>query len=159
MTVGKLLERAFSKLAIRTSESALTTKEKDDAIEELNHMMRELEADSIVLGWTPVSATTDEITVPDWAVRMIYLRLAILISPEYGKDPSAAVLADHKSALETVRSQLQDHITVTLPPDLPTGAGNRTWGDRRNFEGNVTENDILTGNGGSLQDQTGQTLV
>tara|TARA_R110002167_G_C12705404_1_gene654352 strand:+ start:6221 stop:6700 length:480 start_codon:yes stop_codon:yes gene_type:complete len=159
MLVGKLLERAFAKLTIRTSESALTDSEKSDAIDELNNMMRELEADGINIGWTPVSATTDSITTPDWSWRMIYLRLAILIAPEYGKEASATVREDHKSAYETVLSQILDHITTNAPPDLPTGAGNREWGSQRNFVGNSSDEDILTGNGGSLLDQTSQNLT
>ena len=159
MLVSKLIERAFAKLAIQTSINELSDKEKEDAIEELNHMMRELEGDGIVIGWTPVSAVTDTITTPDWSWRMIYLRLAILISPEYGKTPSPLVINDHKSAYNTVQSQIQDHIDVALPPDMPMGGGNRGCRGSQNFVGNDSADNILTGNGDILFDQTNTTIT
>ena len=161
MTAEQLITRAFSKLGIRNSSTPITDAEMSDAILELNDFMRQMEADGIVIGWTPVRTKTDEITTPDWTWRMIYLNFAIILAPEYGKEPSQILYADARGAYSTVLDQIIDPIRTAYPSDLPVGAGNMGVGPRMGnsvFFGNDFEDDILTGGGSAAQNETGDTL-
>lgn len=135
----------------------------EQLVEDLNSMMRTLEANNIVLGWTPCRDLSSNITVPDWAIEMITYRLAITLAPQYGKRASAELTSLAKESYDAVLNQLREHIAVKLPADLPTGSGNRTWGGygtfSRNFIGDQSSDDILTGNGDGLQDETASQLT
>ncbi len=162
MTAGQLITNAFRKLGIRTSESTLTTAEKEDAIEDLNNMMRSLEARSIPLGWTPVSGIDDEITTPDWSYHFLYLTLAIHMAPDYGKEPSRIVYAAADRAYKDVLDHIVEVPMVALPPDMPVGSGSQGIGQSRSdrrFVGDQASEDILTGDGSGLLDETATPLT
>lgn len=161
MTAGEIITAAYRKLRIRTSESELTSTEISDAIFELNNMMRQYETDGFYIGWTPVSATTDTITTPDWSYRFIYLGLAVLLSSEFGVQLSPVAIADFESARKAVLNMVVHAPVTSSPADMPMGAGNFGIGHRSQsskFVGNEAENDILTGTGGNLSDETADSL-
>lgn len=156
MTAGELITRSFRKLAI----SNPSTSDITDAISELNDMMRQLDV-RFAIGWTPVSSSSDEITTPDWTWRMIILRLAIIISPEYGKQPPPALIADAGAAYKDLLDMVIEPIETAYPPDLPLGAGNTGMAgcSGGNFFGEQFADDILTGSGNPVLDEAGDTIT
>lgn len=163
MNAGELITASFRKLAIRASESSLTEQEKTDALFELNNMMAQYETEGFHLAYTPVSSTSDEITTPEWSHRWMILSLAVLIAPEYGKQPSPVILADLSVAYKAIQNVLISAPRVKLPPDMPIGGGNQGIGQRdlggRRFVGDQTSEDILTGGGDGLHDENGDQLL
>jgi len=163
-TARQLISKSLRKLGVRSTQTSITDQELSDGIDDMNSMMRSLEARTIVLGYTPISTGDEEITVPDWAIEMMFTNLAIRISSDYGKLPSQALIAQTRDAYGAVLQYLKSAPEGKLPPDLPTGAGaagmgSSQYGDRK-FVGDQTSEDILTADGTGLMDgEDGQQLL
>lgn len=162
-TAEDIISRALLYIGVKNSEVAITDTQFNDGVVDLNQMMWTLEAKGFPFGYAPVKDRTDPITAPDVVWQMMETRLAIQISPQYGKpvSPALAVLADDSwksvANLETRTPKVMNDAT------LPLGGGNWHFGSRyghRKFVGNPRHDDILTGSGGALKDsETGLTLT
>lgn len=158
--VLEVINRAFSLIGVRSSEVALTANEKSDAIETLNDMMTEQDADGLMLGYSIVESETDEVTVPDWSLNAIKANLAVLLAPEYDRQITQALADRASEAFRAIKNRAIEIGEVSFPDILPVGAGNRVGTDQNQFNFFPDEdfNDLLYNNGESLVDDRGRQL-
>lgn len=77
------IESALRKIQIKSGETPLAQSEIDDALETLNDMGAELEANGYELGFTQLASETDEVTIPQYANNFYKTQLAGRLATEY----------------------------------------------------------------------------
>jgi len=141
-TASSFITRALQKIGVRTSESPIEASEMQDGLDQLNDMLISWEMSGIVLGFSPVADADDEVRVPRFAHGAIKSALAVLMGPEYSRNPDAALM---KEARDTKKELLNAVVTigpVAYPSTLPLGSGNECPGftdDRKFFPENERE--------------------
>jgi hypothetical protein len=142
-TAGSFITRALQKMGVQTSESPIEASEMQDGLDALNDMLISWEMSGLTLGFSPVADKDDELRVPRYAHAAIKAELAVVLCPEYLKQPSVVLLAEadaRKSELMIAVIKIGD---VEYPSTLPMGSGNGCSGfitDRRFFPENEKEN-------------------
>lgn len=134
-TARHFIERAMSRIGIKTAEIALEPSEAQTGLDLLNDMLASWEVITPI-GFTPVENLSDSIRVPRFAHGAIIDNLAILIAPEFQKQPRQTLFATAASLLDNMRVALLDIGEVRYPSTLPLGSGNRSCNnelDRRFF--------------------------
>lgn len=123
-TALTVIQKALSKIGVRSREVDLTTDEISDAIDELNDMMYEWDADGLNLGYTTVTASTDTVTTPDWSMGCIKNNLAIRLAPDFGGEVTQALIHLADMGYETIVNRNVSLDNVDFPDTLPIGSGN-----------------------------------
>ena len=134
-TARHFVERAMSRIGIKTAEIALEASEAQTGLDLLNDMLASWEVVRPI-GFTPVANLSDTVRAPRFANGAIIDNLAILIAPEFQKQPNPVLIATAISLLDNMRVALLDIGDVRYPSTLPLGSGNRSCNnelDRRFF--------------------------
>lgn len=113
-TAQVIINASFRKLEIYDSGSAPTAQQTADALEALNDMLAAWEARGISMGSTLIASAGATITAPDYAVEALKYNLALRIAPEYGKTPSAEVIAGAKTGLKMLENQAMEMIEADM---------------------------------------------
>ncbi len=122
-TVLDIVTGALKLLEVRVAESAITPSESQDGLEALNDMMNEWIVDGIDVGYEALTDTDDEIFVSLGAIGAMKANLAIYIAPEYGRTPSAALIARARRSKISLRASIPLN-PAQFPDTLPVGSGN-----------------------------------
>lgn len=104
---------------IAEDESPTATQVTQHAVR-LNEMMAQWAAEGKEVGYSPLSAVTDTVTIPDWAMIGAKTGLAILISPEYAKTPDQLIYEANRRAMRVVERMTSEEPVVDTS-DLPQG--------------------------------------
>lgn len=123
-TASEVAQRALHRILVEADEATLQATEYTDFYTAMNDYMADLEAKNINLGYTPVTAGTDTVTVPAGALRGIITNVAIEVAPEYGGHVSPALQQAAMESMKTLRKLGQTKIQVSYPTNLPIGSGN-----------------------------------
>jgi hypothetical protein len=107
----------------------------------------------LALGYTIVTSPSDEVTIPDSALMMVYTNLAIVMAPEFGAVVTPALAEMARTSMNAVRTATLPAIITSNPSTLPIGSGNECWTDRRFYPGEHSE--LLTESDGSILLETG----
>ena len=145
-TALTVIEKALSKIGVRSREISLTSNEISDAIEDLNDMMYEWDADGINLGYTTITSSSDTVTTPDWSMGAIKSNLAIRLAPDYDKQVSNALVVSAQQGYETLINRSIELDNVDFPDTLAKGSGNTNVVSYTNrFFITNNENELTTG--------------
>ena len=128
-TKRQIVEKAFAKLGLASYIYDVQSDAYQDAMEDLDAMLAEWNGRGIRLGYpipsTPEGGDLDaEASIPDRAWLAAYTNLALLIAPDFGKEPTRSLKNAAKKSLETL--QLQRPPTMQYRK-VPLGAGNKPW--------------------------------
>jgi len=123
-TAIEVAQRGLKRLLVQADEAPLAASEYEDFYTGMNDFMSELEASGIVLGYTPVSAAADEVTVPDGAISAIATNVAVEVAPEYGATVSPSLARSASRGMNVLRKIARPRGRMQYPPNLPRGAGN-----------------------------------
>lgn len=117
-------QRALRLILVEAEDSPLTDSEYTDFYNAMNDYMADLEARGVSLGYTPVSAGTDTITIPPGALRGLISAMAIEAAPDYSAQVSPALAEQARIGLRTLRRLGRKRVQTAYPPTLPRGSGN-----------------------------------
>lgn len=123
-TVQQVAKAALQRILVQASEAPIEADEFQDFIFAMNNFMAQLEAGGIDLGYTEVSAISDEVTVPAGALRGLIANLAIEVAPDYGGVISEALITAASAGMRTMRLIGQTVPESSYPCTLPRGSGN-----------------------------------
>jgi len=123
---GDIIKDALTEIVVLGAEAPLEAVDAQAAIRYMNRMMAGLDAKGIDLGYTEVTSTADDITVPAGAIEGMVFLLAARLWNQYAQgDPLPQLLiANAASGMKAMRA-----IAVTVgaseyPDTLPIGSGN-----------------------------------
>lgn len=106
-----------------------TAEQSAHALQVLNHLMADWEADGVELDYYPQTELSDETPIPDNAVAGVKGFLAAALAPYYGKQLSPEFLATNgKFYARLVRDSVRDSMPE-MSSKLPYGTGQRYWWD------------------------------
>lgn len=150
MKVGTAVRLILSKLLIRESEAEYEADEVQDTIEMMNLYANSLAAKGVNLGYTNVSDTGDEITVPDGALMGLLANTAIRTAPLFGAPVTQELVAEARDGLNAMLQIGVSMSQTEYPSTLPRGSGNDyEIYDNFHFYQDL-EDTILTESGGSI---------
>lgn len=124
------VKKALGKLGLPEDVFEPSAEQLQAALVELDSLLGTWYGEGIRLGY-PLPSTADgsklddQTNVPVTANAAIYLNLAILLAPDYGKAPSIVFLARAKSAYDALLAPVAIPRPMQLPSGMPAGAGNR----------------------------------
>lgn len=149
-TVADIAQRSLRQILVQSSGLSLTTQEIADYIEALNDYMFSLEGAGIRLGFTEVSTSTDEVTVPSSCLRGVVANMAIEVAPEYSAEISQGLMKAAAEGLAVMRRVARQKVQSAYPASLPMGSGNHTvytqeyYGDRFKALQSLANNTVRT---------------
>jgi hypothetical protein len=160
VTAADIISPALERINVKDPADDLDSADATTAIRYLNDMMLSMaDLKGIQLGYTIVSATTDEITAPDWSHGWMRAKLSIIIADEYGKDITAGLVALAEEYESGIRRRCIRLRPTSLPDGLPTGQGNSAYSSRygygNNFFHDTTADDLKDDLGETLTDENG----
>ena len=152
-TRRQFINEAFSEIGIG-SDFDLGPEVLESARARLDGMMAEWNARGIRLGYPigadPNDGDLDTVTgVPDAANQAVYLNLAIVLAPSFGRTPMPETKANARRSLSTIEARSAQPRQMQYPAQLPRGAGAKSWRYRRPFYPRP-EDPILAGPDGPL---------
>lgn len=132
-TKRQIVGKAFSTCGLQNYEFDIQPEESQDALSSLDSMMAEWDFKGIRLGYAlPGSPDDSELDtdsgLPDYAVKTVYLNLAILIAPGLGKTIQPATVISARQGYDQLLIKAAYPQRQQLPNTLPRGAGNRHFG-------------------------------
>ncbi len=139
-TALKIIKAGFRKATINSGYKPLNATETADALEILNDLIIQWNAQGILTGIDPVISLDTDLFEPRYATRCLKLMLGGEICVEFGKpiDPGfAAVASSAFNAMLTVSTPSQE---VEMPDTMPLGSGNYQEGDYNFFPQNTVDN-------------------
>jgi len=168
-TALELIEDAFEELKVKSTGIPLASDHIAKGIRAMNLIMAREAVFNRSLGYTTVSASSDAVTIPDWAEDHLVAAMAIQLGPKFGKDISAMTIERYRNGRAAVLEMTVSADPVLhWPETMPVGAGNecngafdiRTLGDSvgGHFFGNEIGDDLKDGNGELLRDEQGRVL-
>lgn len=104
------IARALRLLRVVDARQALSASDLSTGIVALNAMMQRWEADTLALGWSPVSSPDDALPVPQEAEEAVAYNLAVRLRPEYGATLEPDVVQMARDGLDAL---LRDQIRST----------------------------------------------
>ncbi len=123
-TAQHFVDRAMSRIGVKTAEINLEASEAQTGLDLLNDMLASWEVVN-PQGFEPVALLTDEVRVHRFSNGAVIDNLAILIAPEFQKQISNALVATAASLRNDMRIALLDVGEVNYPSTLPLGSGNQ----------------------------------
>jgi hypothetical protein len=131
MTGADAVKRALTKAGIRAEETPVTASEMIDGLELLNDMLIQWrdsnDGTSIIPDFVEVSQT-EVINVPDICKAAIKSRLAILMTGEYGLQPSQSLIDEADKSMRLMRRKLVVLQEIDMDGILPRGDQTSTFG-------------------------------
>lgn len=128
-TAEYYIKRALQLILVQASEQPIQSPEAKDTINALNDMMLEYEDTGLPLGFTEVSDLGDDVTIPDYARRMVIYNLAVNVADEYDAILKPGTTTIAQNALTAVERVVISQPISIYPDTLPTGAGNDCGGN------------------------------
>jgi hypothetical protein len=142
-TKNDIIRQALKKLAVTGFDSEVDPSESESALIELESMMAEWDGQGIRVGYnlavTPEDANgADAAGILDFSRNAIVYNLAIRVAPEYGKEPSAAVVMGASQSMSRLFTAIHYLPISQYPRRMPRGSGNtmRDRGYRSRFYDN-----------------------
>lgn len=123
-TAQHFIDRAMSRIGVKTAEIVLEASEAQTGLDLLNDMLASWEFVT-PMGFVPVANLTDEVRAERGFNGAIIDNLAIYAAPEFQKQPNAALVATAVALREQMMVQLVDIGEVSYPSTLPLGSGNQ----------------------------------
>lgn len=152
-TALTIVNDAFESLAVKTANTDLTDEEVSLAIRILNRMITTWAQAGIDLGYTKISSSSDEMTVPDWTEETIVAQLAVRLAPAFEVEVSLALGGLAQVSYKTLETHFIHFSDAQMPNTLPLGAGNTIRGSSgTNFFTDTTDDDITKNNDVSITD-------
>ena len=134
-TKRQLIVGALEEIGIASYEFDISPEQFESALRRMDSMMAEWNVQGIRVGY-PLSTIAEssiaqDSGVPDSATEAIITNLAMRIAPSYGKEAPRATKVTAKKAYSTLqmRALAQNPQNKQYPATLPTGAGNRRFGN------------------------------
>lgn len=124
-TAVQVAEIGLKRLLVQGADAPLEADEYQDFFDAMNNYMAELEADGVVLGYTPVSAAADVVTVPPGAINAIAHNVAIDVASDYGAAVSGSLMRAASRGRRLLYKIGSKRPRASLHPNLPLGSGNR----------------------------------
>lgn len=160
-TAAQVLKSALQRILVQASEAPLEASEFQDAINDMNNYMLDLDASGIKLGYTLVTSLGDEVTVPLGALRGVIANVAIEISPDYDGQISPALQRAADQGMKTMEKLGVTVRPTAYPSTLPIGSGNEDGSSRSfHFYPGASEAEILSETTGAilLESDTEETV-
>lgn len=131
-TKGVILQMAYDEIAITNGVFSVSPEMQRLALNRLDSLMAEWEADGIVLGYDyPAtygeSLPADDSGLQDAVVQAVSCNLAKRIAPTIGKMVSGETKKAAARGEQMLRVRTLTVPSMSLPSRLPKGQGNRTW--------------------------------
>ena len=134
-TAQHFVDRAMSRIGVKTAEINLEPSEAQTGLDLLNDMLASWELVT-PMGFIPVANLSDEVRAERGFNGAIIDNLAVYAAPEFQKQPNAALVATANALREQMLNQLVTIGEVSYPSTLPLGSGNQCANvniDRRFF--------------------------
>lgn len=157
-TALQIINRAYSKIRVKGEGQSLTSEQISDAIDELNSMVWELDADGLHIGWSDIALSSDQLSTPDWLSSLLENGLAIRMGVEFGVQIDPRIIGMYESAYSTALKRLVHVAKIPFPDTLPTGSGEPVWSDTNKYFIDENEGAIWDETGGYLKDEEGEKL-
>lgn len=143
MKASDLIRDAYQEIGKGAAEQAISPDMTQTAIRYLNNLM--YAKDYMGLGYTEVTAGSDEITTPAYSWLWMVKALAVKLCPQFGIQENYAQLkADEKEAWSTVLISLSRISPPTFAGTVPKGSGNRKRGYYESPYYSESDNGLLT---------------
>lgn len=137
-TKGDIVRKALRRIGV-ASRATLTDVEPEsmaDALEDLEDMMAQWDADGIKIGYAFSSEPPnpdDQSGLDDWAINGVSLNLAVQISSDYMRPVSAQLAIDAFDSKKTIRKAIISVPSLDRRNDMPVGQGNKPFRTRNRF--------------------------
>lgn len=118
-TVAGLIRRALRMLGPVDPALIVGDPQLHAAIQALNHTMRRIEADGTAVGWSDVNSLAEVAPLPPEAMDAIAAKLAMSLGPEYGVQPSAAVIEMARQGMAALERDVLVASPLTLKARTP----------------------------------------
>lgn len=123
---------AFEELGLASYVFDLSPEQIESALRRLDAMMATWNGLGIRLSYplpgSPENSDIDaETTVPDSANEAIITNLAVRLAPSIGKTAAIETKVAAKRAYDVLLARAAQPLEITLPADMPAGAGNKPW--------------------------------
>jgi hypothetical protein len=126
--VAQIVGRSFRMIRVIDPYEDPSPTAMEAAIVALNAMMTDIESTPLPMGWQNVNSASDTMHCPPECEQWIAAGLAILLAPEYAKDPGPVVTAIYQAGINKLKAQVNAASPTPLNMDLPRGRGNRlSW--------------------------------
>lgn len=120
MTLKELLILSFDTFGIADYVYSLKPDQLEIVRMKLNALVAQISKDAVWLNWNSDAQLDDELGCPDYAIRALYLNLAVEIAPSLGKVVPATIEGKASAAMKIISRK--------APPTLLTntyaGSGN-----------------------------------
>jgi len=131
-TKQTIVNMAYEECSLAGYEFDVSPEELQSALRRLDGLMAEWEVSGIVLGYNAPAAfgggqLSDWSGIPDWAVNVASMYLALRIAPRMNKTMGQAAQRALASGMVTLRAKTQVVPEISLKPWTPYGAGNKIW--------------------------------
>lgn len=137
-TKGDIVRKALRKIGV-ASNATLTDVEPEsmaDALEDLEDMMAQWDADGVKIGYAFSSEPPnpdDQSGLDDWAINGVSLNLAIHISADYLRPIAPQLANDAFNAKTAIRKAILFVPPLVRRNDMPVGQGNKPFRTRNRF--------------------------
>jgi hypothetical protein len=141
-TAQYFVDRAMSRVGIKTAEISLEPPEAQTGLDLLNDMMSSWEVVRPI-GFVAAENLDAAVRIPRFAFGAVVDNLAILIAPEFQKAVSVELAATARGLKDDMRTALVKIKRVQYPSTLPTGSGNQchdSFLDDRFFPADIEKN-------------------
>ena len=126
-TAKQVIDKAAFKAGIKILGVDLTSAQYTDFIDSLNDMMSELDIDGYRFGYTVISAQTETVTVPDYALSFVKTRLALKLCSDNRIEPSVILVGEAEASSKIIeRFRSKEKLPVSFPDTLPMGGSDRS---------------------------------
>lgn len=124
-TVAEIMQDVLQNIVVQASEASVEPAEANDFIRALNRFMWRLEARQIFLGYTKVTNTGENVTVPNGALDGIVSNLSLKMFAQYVTDqlPPQTLINDAREGMKSLRSIGLNMPDMQYPQILPIGSG------------------------------------
>lgn len=119
--VGEIIAAALREIRVIDPDQNPEPRQYQTAIEKLNRMMQEWEADNLALGWIPVSAPDDDFPADFVTENAVIFNLAVRLRTEYGASADPELIDAAKDSytrllrLAAVRSPIVQIVRLPAP--------------------------------------------
>jgi hypothetical protein len=123
-TAEQIAIASLSKILVGSQVLPPEPEDLADFIFEMNNYMLALDADGIQLGYTVITSSDEDVTIPTGALRGVIANMAIEVSPAYRGTITPGLQRMADEGMKTMR-----HLGVAIgrsfyPSTLPVGSGN-----------------------------------
>ena len=117
--VQDITNRALRLLSVIDPTETVDAQQSENAIFAMNAMCRRWEANGMAMGWNDVANPSDDIPSPPESEECLAYNLAVRLAPEYGIQPSAAIVALAAGSLKTMQRDRMQEMPLRQTLDVP----------------------------------------